>query len=82
MNTIKTILFVGILGLVNLAFLTEKNSETNTAHLAAIEAFSQELCEVYNSGQDLILVNKNGQQILNPNKADLENLAPEFMMLD
>jgi len=78
MNTIKTILFVGILGLVNLAFLTEKNSETNTAHLAAIEAFSQELCEVYNSGQDLILVNKNGQQILNPNKADLENLAPEL----
>ena len=79
MNTIKTILFIGILGLVNLAFLTEKNMETNTtANLKAIEAFSQELCTVYNTGQDLVLVDNNGQQIFNPNKADLQKLAPEL----
>lgn len=78
MNTIKTILFIGVLALINFSFLSEKNNIVNSANLAVIEAFSQELCAAYDTGQDLILVAKNGVQILNPNKADLQKLAPEL----
>ncbi len=78
MNTIKTILFIGVLALVNFSFLSDKNKSIDNANFVAIEAFSQELCAAYNIGQDLILVDKSGNQILNPNKADLQKLTPEI----
>ncbi|MFK7980325.1 MAG: hypothetical protein AB8G86_10115 [Saprospiraceae bacterium] len=78
MNTIKTILFIGILALINFSFSSEKNTKINNTNLALIETFSQELCATYDTGQNLMLMDKNGTQILNPNKADLQNLAPEL----
>jgi len=78
MNTIKTILFIGILALINFSFSSKKNNALNTNNLKVIEAFSQELCATYDAGQNLILVDKNGTQILNPNKTDLQKLSPEL----
>ncbi len=78
MNTIKTILFIGVLALINFSFSSKKNNAVKTVNSMAIEVFSQELCTTYNAGQNLILVDKNGQQIFNPNKADLQKLAPEL----
>lgn len=77
MNTIKAILFIGVLALVNFSFSNKKNNTVNSINSDAIEAFSQDLCKTYDAGQNLILVDKNGQQIFNPNKADLQKLAPE-----
>lgn len=76
MNTIKTILFICVLALINFSFSADKKTAPNTANMAAIEAFSQELCAAYDKGQNLVLVNENGTQIFNPNKTDLQKLAP------
>ena len=78
MNTIKAILFICILALINYSFSSDKNTKINQTNSALIEAFSQELCATYDAGQNLMLVDKHGTQIFNPNKADLQKLAPEL----
>ena len=78
MNTFKAILFVAILGFINYSFSTSKNTDSSTLHLAEMEAFNQELCDAYNMGENLILVTKEGKEIINPNAADLTNLSPSL----
>lgn len=77
MYTFKSILFVGLLALINFSFLnTTKTNRFNSENLAAVEAFSTELCAAYDAGENLVLVDEMGNQLFNPNKADLLNLSP------
>ncbi len=76
MNTFKAILFVALIGFINYSFSFTNSSETARHNLAAIEAFNQELCDAYNLGENLVLVTKEGKEIINPNAADLKTLSP------
>ena len=77
MYTIKTTVLVTFLGLLNFSFFSEKMTVEQSAHLSELNAFNQELCNAYNAGENLVLVDKDGTQYHNPNKADLLKLAPE-----
>lgn len=76
MNTFKAILYVALLGFINFSFSSINTSEKATLNLAAIEAFNQELCDAYSMGENLVLVTKEGQEIINPNAEDLSGLSP------
>lgn len=76
MNTFKAILFVALLGFINYSFSAIHTSESSTQKSAAMKAFNQELCDAYNLGENLVLVTKDGQEIINPNAADLNALSP------
>lgn len=76
MSTFKAILFVAILGFINFSFSTTTNTESTAVDLTAMEAFNQELCDAYNLGENLVLVTKEGEEIVNPNAADLSTLSP------
>jgi hypothetical protein len=77
MYTIKTILIFSLICLVNFSFLPFKKSNINQEQLTKIKALSQELCEAYNEGKNMVLVTKEGLEIINPNEAELMHLAPE-----
>lgn len=78
MNTFKAILFVALFGFVNYSFSTTKNKATTSQNLVAMEAFNQQLCDAYNQGENLVLVTKDGNQIINPNATDLSTLSPKL----
>ena len=78
MNTIKTFLFIGILAVINFSFYSKKNKAVNSVNFAKMETFKQELCAIYETDQNLILVDEYGKQIVNPNEADLQKLSPEL----
>jgi len=76
MNTFKAILFVAFLGFLNYSFSFINTSATTTLDLSAMNAFNQELCDAYSKGENLVLVTKEGQEIINPNAEDLSTLSP------
>jgi len=76
MNTFKAILFVALLGFINYSFSTIKNDDSAAIDLTAMETFNQELCDAYSMGENLVLVTKEGKEIINPNAADLSSLSP------
>lgn len=77
MHTVKAILFVSALAIINFSLSSFKNATKDIHYSPEVTAFSQELCDAYNLGENLILVDLEGNQIINPNKSDLLKLAPK-----
>lgn len=81
MYTTKSILFVAfisLVGLLNYSFTATKTTQFTEFQLTKINELNQELLTAYAAGQDMIVMDKEGKKLTNPNKSDLLKLAPSL----